>query len=48
MKKWNSEFRYLKLYLNIENWEMNFENQELFKKEIIERFSVQLKWYIDI
>jgi hypothetical protein len=48
MKKWNSKFRYLKLDLNIENWELNYENQELFRKEVIEMFSVQLKWYIII
>jgi hypothetical protein len=30
MDKWNSKFRYLKLYLSVENWELNFENQEIF------------------
>jgi hypothetical protein len=30
MKKENSKFRYLKVYLSIENWELDFENQELF------------------
>jgi hypothetical protein len=30
MKKWNSKFRNLELYLSTENRELNFENQELF------------------
>jgi hypothetical protein len=30
MKKWNSKFRNLELYLRTENRELNFENQELF------------------
>jgi hypothetical protein len=32
MKKWIGKFRYLKLYLNIENWGLNSKNQELFRK----------------
>jgi hypothetical protein len=31
MKKWNSKLSYLKLYLSIEIWDLNYDkNQELF------------------
>jgi hypothetical protein len=38
MKEWNSKFWYLKLYLRVENWELNFETKNYFRKEEIEFF----------
>jgi hypothetical protein len=46
MEEWNSKFRYLKLYLGVENRWLNFKNQEfILEKGVVEMVSIQLNNY---
>jgi hypothetical protein len=46
MKKWNSKFRYLKLYLSIEIEDRILKTKNYFRRGVIENVFIQLNNYV--